>query len=54
MREEPAARRDAVVATSRVHDWSDRKRAMFRGEHVRVAWEHLKAEGWFAGKRNDL
>jgi O-acetyl-ADP-ribose deacetylase (regulator of RNase III) len=49
MNEDPAARRDPAVATSRVHDWSDRKRAMFRSEHVRAAWERLKAEGWLAG-----
>lgn len=49
-REDEPARRDATTATARVHEWSDRKRAMFRAEHVRAAWDRLKAEGWLAGR----
>lgn len=50
MQEDPAARHDADTAMTRVQQWSDRKRTMFRGEHVRAAWERLKAEGWLTGK----
>lgn len=28
--------------------WNDRKRKMFKPEHVRVAWERLTGEGWLA------
>jgi O-acetyl-ADP-ribose deacetylase (regulator of RNase III) len=51
MNEDPAARRDATAATSQVHAWSDRKRALFRSSHVHAAWDRLKAEGWLAGHR---
>lgn len=35
---------DVVVA---VHNWNDRKRAIFPENHIRLAWERLKNEGWF-------
>ena len=28
--------------------WNERKRRMFRPEHIRVAWERLTAQGWAA------
>ena len=29
-----------------VHHWNDRKRMMFRPEHIRVAWARLNEQGW--------
>lgn len=37
---------DADGAMQAVHRWNDRKRAMFRPEHIRVAWERLHDQGW--------
>lgn len=34
---------DAVQA---IHNWSDRKERMFKADHIRVAWEYLKEQGW--------
>lgn len=36
--------KDAAIAG--VVDWSDRKRRMFRPEHIRLAWERMASEGW--------
>ena len=37
---------DAVRA---VHTWNDRKKQMFSGAHIRVAWSQLVDEGWVKG-----
>lgn len=34
---------DAITA---VQDWNARKRAVLREEHIRLAWDRLKNEGW--------
>ncbi len=47
--EDLAAAQDAAVAVARVHDWSQRKRDRFRGEHIVKAWRRLHDRGWFAG-----
>jgi O-acetyl-ADP-ribose deacetylase (regulator of RNase III) len=33
-------------AVRALHGWSDRKRAMFKPVHIRVAWERLRQLGW--------
>lgn len=35
---------DAIVA---VHKWNDRKRKILREDHIRIAWDRLKNQGWF-------
>lgn len=44
--QEPKARTadEAVVA---VHNWSPRKKAILREDHIRMAWERLDDKGWF-------
>ncbi len=42
----PAKGAEGAVAA--VHDWNDRKRAMFRPAHIRVAWERLRDRGWLS------
>lgn len=38
-------------ATEELQRWNARKRAMFRPEHVRVAWQRLQTEGMISGGR---
>ena len=42
--EPPAANADAAVQA--VHTWNDRKRAMFKAEHIQIAWQQLHDQGW--------
>ena len=37
---------DADSAISQVHQWSDRKRQLFKAEHIRIAWNRLHSSGW--------
>ena len=50
-RETPPAR-DAEEAIQALHRWNDRKRLMFRPDHVRVAWNHLQEQGWLDAGEN--
>ena len=40
---------DAIDA---VHRWNARKRAILREDHIRLAWDRLKKEGWFKPHRS--
>jgi len=42
----PARTEDEAVRG--LASWNERKRRMFRPEHIRVAWERLTAQGWAA------
>ncbi len=42
----PAKSGDEAVAA--VHAWSDRKRQMFKPDHIRVAWQRLQEQGWLS------
>ena len=48
------ARRDTPVAVDEdaavtaVHGWNERKRNMFRPEHIRIAYRQLRAQGWLS------
>jgi hypothetical protein len=42
---EPKAQ-SAEAATNAVHGWNDRKRNMFKPEHIAVAWQRLNEEQW--------
>jgi O-acetyl-ADP-ribose deacetylase (regulator of RNase III) len=37
---------DIDSAVRQMHLWNERKRKMFRPDHIRVAWNRLKEEGW--------
>jgi O-acetyl-ADP-ribose deacetylase (regulator of RNase III) len=43
----PAAQ-DRDAAVEGIARWNDRKRQMFRAEHIRLAWDRLASEGWIA------
>jgi O-acetyl-ADP-ribose deacetylase (regulator of RNase III) len=40
---------NAEEAVQAVHAWNERKRAMFKPEHIRIAWDRLAEQGWLAG-----
>lgn len=42
---EPAAT-DAEDAVRQTQAWNDRKQAMFRPEHIKIAWDRLDHAGW--------
>src|SRR5262249_687815 len=44
-RQTPPAR-DADEAVQVVHQWNDRKRRMFKKEHIRIAWNRLRDLNW--------
>ncbi|MBD2774313.1 type II toxin-antitoxin system antitoxin DNA ADP-ribosyl glycohydrolase DarG [Iningainema tapete] len=44
--EDPQAAADDEQAIVRVHEWSDRKRKLFKPEHIRKAWQHLHEQNW--------
>lgn len=42
--------RDEESAIAGVHTWSSRKKRLFKPQHIRVAWQHLKSTGWVASQ----
>jgi O-acetyl-ADP-ribose deacetylase (regulator of RNase III) len=40
--------RNAEEAVRAILDWSDRKRTMFKPEHIRIAWDRLNEQEWLA------
>ncbi|MEA3367174.1 MAG: macro domain-containing protein [Planctomycetota bacterium] len=36
------------AAIEAVHAWNDRKRNMFQDEHIRIAWDQLRAKDWLS------
>lgn len=48
--ENPKAAEDSNEAIALVHEWSDRKRRLFKPEHIRKAWQRLCEQGWLTVK----
>lgn len=44
--DDESARKDPDKAVELIHTWNARKRAVFRPEHIRIAWNRLSEEGW--------
>jgi len=44
-RNQPATT-DADSAVEAIHAWSERKRQLFKAEHIKIAWCRLKEQGW--------
>ena len=44
----PAQDREQAIAL--VHEWSDRKRKLFKPEHIRKAWQRLEEQNWLNTK----
>ena len=38
---------DADVVVAGVQKWSSRKQRLFKPEHIRIAWQRLRDQGWF-------
>lgn len=47
-KENPEARSNVEVAIAEVQQWSDRKRKLFKAEHLKKAWQRLKEQGWLS------
>jgi O-acetyl-ADP-ribose deacetylase (regulator of RNase III) len=43
---EPNPAQDSEQAITLVHEWSDRKRKLFKPEHIRKAWQRLQDQNW--------
>lgn len=52
--ENPRAAADVDVAINEVRSWSTRKSELFKPEHIRKAWERLRAEGWLASAQSKI
>jgi uncharacterized protein YwgA len=46
MQENPAAKKDKLVAVEDVHSWNERKRRAFASDHIQIAWERLSEFNW--------
>ena len=46
--ENPEAAKDAEVAIALVHEWSERKRKLFKPKHISKAWQRLHEQNWLA------
>jgi O-acetyl-ADP-ribose deacetylase (regulator of RNase III) len=44
--ENPDAASQVEIAIQRVGEWSDRKKNLFKPDHLRTAWHHLQDQGW--------
>ncbi len=40
---------NADEAVKSVQEWNDRKRRMFKPDHIRIAWARLEEQGWLPG-----
>ncbi len=47
-KEDEKAKVDVDAAITGLQNWNERKSKVFRPEHVRVAWQHLRDKGWLA------
>ena len=46
MQHNPGARENVDTAISGVRNWNDRKRRLLKSEHLKLAWERLRQQGW--------
>ncbi len=44
---------DSEQAIALVHEWSDRKRKMFKPEHIRKAWQRLHQQNWLTANLSE-
>jgi hypothetical protein len=55
MQEDPSIAHDLAEITARIYQWNERKRDLFKTEHIHKAWQRLQAEGWLpAATKLDL
>jgi hypothetical protein len=46
MQHEAGARENVDKAVSAVRNWNDRKRRLLKPEHLKLAWQRLREQGW--------
>lgn len=46
IQEEKVPSTDFEQVIAAIHAWSDRKRTTFRTDHIQIAWQHLREQGW--------
>ncbi len=46
MQHDPGARDNADDAVAGVRSWNDRKRRLLKPEHLKLAWQRLRDQGW--------
>lgn len=46
--DDPQVRLDVETAIANVQNWSDRKRRIFKPQHIRKAWARLHDQGWLS------
>jgi O-acetyl-ADP-ribose deacetylase (regulator of RNase III) len=51
VKSEPNFAVSGVDAIEKVHQWSARKRELFKSEHILKAWDRLNEEGWLSTHR---
>ncbi|MEH2295922.1 hypothetical protein [Nostoc sp.] len=42
----PKLAQDSEQAIALVHEWSERKRYLFKAQHIRKAWQRLYEQNW--------
>jgi O-acetyl-ADP-ribose deacetylase (regulator of RNase III) len=47
-KEDEKAKVDVDAAITVLQNWNERKSKVFRPEHIRIAWQHLRDKGWLA------
>jgi O-acetyl-ADP-ribose deacetylase (regulator of RNase III) len=47
-KEDENAKEDVDAAITGLQNWNERKSKVFRPDHIRVAWQHLRDKGWLA------
>jgi len=45
--------RTADDAVEKIFQWNERKRRLFRAEHIRIAWNRLEENGWLPRAEKD-
>jgi O-acetyl-ADP-ribose deacetylase (regulator of RNase III)/uncharacterized protein YwgA len=53
-KEDEKAKVDVDAAITGLQNWNERKSKVFRPEHIRVAWQHLRDKGWLAPEESTL
>ncbi|MEH1828809.1 MAG: hypothetical protein V7L22_26345 [Nostoc sp.] len=50
---EASPAQDSEQAISLVHEWNERKRTLFKPQHIRKAWQRLEQQNWLNVKFSD-
>ncbi len=53
-KEDEKAKVDVDAAITGLRNWNERKSRVFRPEHIRVAWQHLRDKGWLVPEESTL